>query len=148
MTVGLMYGAVLLLCTVFLLLDIILSKSTGQRWLIAIIIPTTIGILLLTHFAVESVRGQPLTKIPDKFTLVGKLEAKPKIFMWIVREGDTYPTTIVIPWSEDMAKRAAEADRKSRMGIGQVRDKGRENGLFSPGEFIFHKLEHGEDQPK
>lgn len=141
-------GTLVVLSAGIMILAISMCATKKDRWVLFFLIPTMMIALIINSVAIDSIMGRPLRVVPDKFTFLSKIEARPFIHMWIVREGDTYPVTITIPWSEEMSKRAAEANRKTQLGIGQVRDKNKEGNNFAPGEFIFHNLNHADGQPK
>lgn len=122
-----------------ILLLIVLANSKKLRWLLFFVAPIVLVSTAMSFTLIEKIKSMPTVDLPDKFILIGKLEANPKIFMWIVEPDKKFPTTVSIPWSEGKAKELADAERSIKAGRMIGRDKSKEKD-FVPGQFALHNL--------
>jgi hypothetical protein len=122
-----------------ILLLIVLANTKKLRWLLFFVAPIVLVSTAMSFTLIEKIKSMPTMNLPDKFILVGKLEAKPNIFMWVVEPNNKYPTTITIPWSEGKARELAKAESEMKAGRILGRDKNREQNPV-PGEFAIHNL--------
>jgi hypothetical protein len=81
----------------------------SRRFFATVVITTLIAIGATVNFHVlNEIKGMPVEKYSDRFTIISYMEDRPDIFLWILSEHRDHPVTIVIPWTEEDAKKLAE----------------------------------------
>lgn len=81
----------------------------SRRYVSTLVITTLIAIGAFMNYQVlNEIKGMPKKEYSDKFTVISYMEDKPDIFLWILSENRDYPVTVVIPWTEEDAKKLAE----------------------------------------
>jgi len=81
----------------------------SRRFFATLVITTLIAIGATVNFYVlNEIKGMPVEQYSDKFIIISYMEDQPDIFLWILTENRDHPVTIVIPWTEEDAKKLAE----------------------------------------
>jgi hypothetical protein len=126
--------------SIALLLCVMLSMFARRHMtdIIAFFVSTLVVVFMIWNWNIlEEIKGYPLTEVPDKFIIISFIEQKPEIYIWANVENHKHPVTIVIPWTQEDAKKLAEnRDKIEGEGLeGRPRRDGLKDGLLEFYEF-------------
>lgn len=135
-----------------LLLLIFYSGSLSKKIITALVIPWVLISVYYVWISLNSIKSQPIEKVPEDYVFIYGIEDAPKyIYMWVYDREAGYPKTVVLPWTEQNSKKVGKAMSGAQQGLTYGKDK--KKGKLSAtqnesGELIIYELNSGKHPSK
>ena len=111
------YSLLILLSIPTLVMLMYMVKQAVYRKYLFIAIPSVLAILFSLIYMVDSIKAQPKVGLPADYFYLHSIEIPQNvIYLWIVEKGKDVPYTVVIPWTQQNAKKTQEAKKSVAEG--------------------------------
>jgi len=102
---------------VLLYLSVSLVGSNRSRLMVSIVAPILLTLSIGSYYGIGSLMGQPKVIVPDHFVLYTYTTINDFIYVWVRERGLDYPTTVRMPYTDEMKAKLELAIKMQQQGF-------------------------------